>query len=127
MNKYLMCLSNYVVMVSMLCMSIWMPAAQASMISSEQVIGSQAAQQDRDRLHALLERADVRKQLQAHGVDATAAQARVEALTDSEVVSISGQLGSLPAGGDTDFITMIGKLALILIFVLLLANGGAVP
>ena len=128
--KYLMRFSNYVVMVSMLSMSFWMPAAQASMISSEQVIASQAAQQDRDRLRALLERADVRKQLMAHGVDASAAQARVSALTDSEVASISGQIGSVPAGGDdndTDFVTMIWKIALILIIVLLLANpAGAV-
>lgn len=100
MNKYLMRFSSYVMIVCMSSMSIWMPNAQAAMISSEQVIASQAAQHDRDRLRALFERADVREQLLARGVDANVAKARVDALTDKEVTSIAGRLDSLPAGGD---------------------------
>lgn len=100
MNKYLMRFSSYVMIVCMSSMSVWVPNAQAAMISSEQVIASQAAQQDRERLRALFERADVREQLLARGVDANAAKARVDALTDSEVTSIAGKLDNLPAGGD---------------------------
>ena len=100
MNKYLMRFSGRVVMVSMLSMSVWMPGAQASMVSGEQVIASQSAQHDRERLRSLFERADVREQMLARGVDASSAQARIDALTDSEVASIAGKLDSLPAGGD---------------------------
>ncbi len=100
MNKYLMRFSSYVMIVCMSSMSIWMPNAQAAMISSEQVIASQSAQQDRERLRALFERADVREQLLARGVDVNDAKARVDALTDSEVTGIAGKLDSLPAGGD---------------------------
>lgn len=121
MNKKLMHFSGHVVIVSMLSMSIWMPAAQAGMISSEQMLASQNYQHERDRLHALFDRADVRKQLLARGVDTNAAQARVDALTDSEVVGISGQLGSLPAGGDASD-DLMGYL-LIIIMMWLVAMG----
>ena len=113
MNKYLMRFSSYVMIVTMSSMSIWMPSAQAAMVSNEQVVASQTVQQDRERLHALFERADVREQLLARGVDANAAKARVDALTDNEVADIAGKLDSLPAGGDLIEV-------LLFIFVLLL-------
>lgn len=113
MKKSVMSFSSRVLMVSMLSMSLWMPSAQAGMVSSEQVIASQAAQQDRERVRALFERQDVREQLQARGVDADAARARVDALTDEEVASINGKLDSLPAGGD-----IVG--AVVFVFIVLL-------
>lgn len=113
MKKSVMSFSSRVLMVSMLSMSVWMPSAQAGMVSSEQVMASQAAQQDRERVRALFERQDVREQLQARGVDADAARARVDALTDEEVASINGQLDSLPAGGD-----IVG--AVVFVFIVLL-------
>jgi hypothetical protein len=113
MKKSVMSFSSRVLMVSMLSMSVWMPSAQAGMVSSEQVIASQTAQQDRERVRALFERQDVREQLQAQGVDADAARARVDALTDEEVASINGQLDSLPAGGD-----IVG--AVVFVFIVLL-------
>jgi len=115
MNKYLMRLSSHVLIASMLSMSIWMPSAQASLVSNEQVISSQAVQHDRERVRALFERADVREQLLARGVDASAAKARVDALTDAEVSNIAGKLDSLPAGGD-----IID--ALIFVFIVLLVT-----
>lgn len=113
MKKSVMSFSSRVLMVSMLSMSLWMPSAQAGMVSSEQVIASQATQQDRERVRALFERQDVREQLQARGVDADAARARVDALTDEEVASINGKLDSLPAGGD-----IVG--AVVFVFIVLL-------
>ena len=115
MNKYLMRCSSYVMIVSMFSMSVWMPSAQAAMVSSEQVIASQTVQHDRERLRALFERADVREQLLARGVDANAAKARVDALTDNEVAGIAAKLDSLPAGGE-----IIG--ALVFIFLVLLVT-----
>ena len=116
MNKYLMRFSSYVMIVSMASMSISIPNAQAAMVSSEQVIASQAVQQDRERLRTLFERSDVREQLLARGVDANAVKARVDALTDNEVADIADKLDSLPAGGDG----IIG--AIVFIFVLLLVT-----
>lgn len=100
MNKYLMRFSSQVVIASMLSMSIWVPSAQATLVSSEQVIAGQSMQHERDRVRSLFERADVREQLLARGVDANAVKARLDALTDSEVASIAGKLDSIPVGGD---------------------------
>lgn len=97
MKKVIMVFSSRVLMISMLSLSLWVPNAQAGMIGSEQVIASQAAQ--RERARAVFDRQDVREQLQALGVDADAARARVDALTDNEVATINGKIDSLPAGG----------------------------
>jgi len=113
MKNSVMKLGSRVLMVSMLSMSLWIPNAQAGMVSSEQVVAEQAAQQSRERVRALFDRADVRAQLQAKGVDAEMAQARVDALTDAEVANINGQLDSLPAGGD-----IVG--AIVFVFIVLL-------
>lgn len=99
MKKVVMIFSSRVLMVSMLSLSLWVPNAQAGMIGSEQVIASQAAQLERERARAIFDRQDVRGQLQALGVDADAARARVDALTDDEVATINGKIDSLPAGG----------------------------
>jgi hypothetical protein len=106
-------LSSQVVILTMLSTSIWIPSAQATMVTSEQVISSQAVQHDRERVRALFERTDVRAQLQARGVDATTVKNRVDAMTDSEITSIAGKLDSVPAGGD-----IIGTMVFIFLVLL---------
>jgi hypothetical protein len=114
MNNNFMRIMSHILIASVLSLTIWMPGAQAAMISTEQAISSQATQQERDRIVTFLNRADVRDGLQANGVSADAAKDRVDALTDAEVASLSGKLDNLPAGGD-------GIIeALIFIFIILL-------
>jgi hypothetical protein len=84
--------------------------AQAGIVSTDAALASA----ERDRIAAVLERADVRAQLEAYGVRAADVNARVAALTDEEAAQLAGKLDSLPAGGDG----IIG--ALLLIFVVLL-------
>jgi len=115
MNINFMRHMSRILIASVLSLTIWFPGAQAALISTEQVIGGQASQHDRDRIHALLDRADVRAGLQAKGVNADAAQARVDALTDAEVASISGKIDSLPAGGDGILSTLV-FIFLVLLF-----------
>lgn len=115
MKKGLMNFSSRVLMLSMLSISLWTPNAQAGMVSSEQVIASQTAPLERARLREVFDRQDVREQLQARGVDADAARARVDALTDEEVATINGKLDKLPAGGE-----IIG--ALVFVFIVLLVT-----
>lgn len=87
---------------------------QAAIISTEQVVSVAAAQQNRAKIAATFERADVQAELQKMGITTEEAQARVAALTDAETASIAHRVDSIPAGGDG----IIG--ALIFIFVLLL-------
>ncbi len=101
-------------MLSVLCMSIWTPVAQATLITSEQVADSQAAQNNRERVREFFDRADVQTQLQARGISADSAKTRVDMMTDNEIASINGHLDSLPAGG-TDILGFF-----LLIFIILL-------
>ena len=71
----------------------------------------------RERVAALLERADVQAALAARGVTAGAAQSRVAAMSDAEVGELAARIDELPAGG----IGILGA-ALIVFLVLLLTD-----
>jgi hypothetical protein len=102
--------------------TIHVPLAQAAMVGTEQVVtealGGQAADEARQRLAALLARDDVAAALQQHGVDAAQARARVDSLSDAEVVRLSGQVDQLPAGGDVLGVAVFLFLVLLLTDVL---------
>jgi hypothetical protein len=85
-----------VLIVCLLGMGAPLPAS-AGIVTTDQIV---AASVERDRVRQFLDRAEVRAQLQALGVDAGAAQARVDALTDDEARELAGRIGELPAGGN---------------------------
>lgn len=99
-------------------MSVMAPAAQAATaVTTAQAFsqsGISSPSAERDRVTAFLAREDVADQLVRLGVEPAAAQARVAALTDTEIAGIDQHLDQLPAGGNG----VIG--ALVFIFVLLL-------
>jgi hypothetical protein len=83
--------------------------AQAAMVATDAaVVGT-----DRGHILSLLDRADVRTQLQAYGVDAAHVKMRVAAMTDEEAAQLAAQLDSLPTGG-----SIVG--AIVLVFLVLL-------
>ncbi len=87
--------SLLLIFVSMAC---FLPAAQAAMIGTGQIMDYSQAQQDRTHIKALLNRAELAAQLKDAGVDPVQLQARLDALTDKEVALLAGQLDQLPAG-----------------------------
>lgn len=98
----------------MLMVSIGMPAtAFAGMVETGQTVNHALAAQGRARIMALVDRDDIRAQLEAKGVTSEQAKARVNALTDEEALQVSGRLDQLPAGGD-----IIGTLVFIFIVLL---------
>ncbi|MGF1610230.1 MAG: PA2779 family protein [Kiloniellales bacterium] len=94
-----------------------LPAAQAAMVSTEQVIDQDLAAQDRGRVLDFLAREEVRQQIEALGVDPDEAAARVRALSDAEIAQIAAGFDEDPAGQ-----SVIGPLvgAAVLIFLVLL-------
>lgn len=86
----------------MLCMlSLVVPSsAFAGMVDTDKAVDHALVDQGRAKIMALVEREEVRTQLLFHGVTADQAKARVNALTDDEVLQVSGKLDQLPAGGD---------------------------
>jgi len=91
--------------------------AQAALVGTSQIIDQGYQEVERDRLRAFLDRAEVRDQLEALGVDRDIARARIDSLTNEEVADIVDRLDQLPAGGD-GFGTLVG--AALLVFIILL-------
>ena len=73
-------------------------AARAGLVTTEQQLDQTAAAGERERLAAVLQRDDVRRQMEALGVDRDEAVARLASLSDAEVREIAGRIDQLPAG-----------------------------
>ena len=91
---------SHLVVAGLLALSVHLPAAQASLVGTEAVINATQVQQDRARLHQMLNREDVKSRLIARGVDPSQVQARVDSLTDQEVQTLAAKMDQMPAGGD---------------------------
>jgi uncharacterized protein DUF6627 len=100
--------------VSMTAAGLPLPA-QAGMLPSDTAIAGASAA--RDHIASLLERADVRQQLETLGVNPADVKARVAALTDDEAAQLAARIDQLPTGADAGG-ALLG--ALVLIFIVLL-------
>jgi hypothetical protein len=96
-------------MAALLILSLALPLpAQAGMVATESAL-------ERERIATLLERADVRAQLEAYGVAPGEIKARVAALSDAEAAELAARIEELPAGG----VGIIGAVLLVFLVLLL--------
>lgn len=108
---------------SSLCFAGMMHSAQATLIGTEQVARSQvatapaarSAEEARALVDATLQRADVVAALRERGVDPAQAQARVDALSDAEVVAVADRIDAVPAGAADVLGTIVFIFLLLLI------------
>jgi hypothetical protein len=96
-----------------------MPRANAGMIATDEAPQVQP-QSERERVKALVARPEVAKQLGDLGVAPGDAAARVDAMTDAEVLQLAGRIDSLIAGGvlSNDQLLIIILLIVLLVLVL---------
>ena len=106
--------------ICMLLLSLPHKSAFAGMIGTETVLDATRSQEARDYLNRILAREDVRVSLVAQGIDPLEAKARVDSLSDAEVVSLTDQIEQLPAGGSA--LGIILGTALIVFLVLLITD-----
>ncbi len=92
-------------------------SVMAAMVGTEAILVNQDTQNARDRLRSFLDREAVQSQLTARGIDPAEAQARVDSLSDTEVMQIADKIDQLPAGGS--FWGTVLYLAIIAVIVLL--------
>jgi hypothetical protein len=92
----------------------------AAMVPTETIIDSNNAEEAREYLKSLILRDDIRRSLISHGIDPNEAKARVDSLSDSEVIAVAERIEKLPAGGNA--IGVIVGAALIVFLVLLLTD-----
>lgn len=94
--------------------------ALAAMIDTETALDAARAQEGRQCLRAVLARKDVKNVLTARGIDPGEAKARVDALSDGEVVRLAERIEQLPSGGNA--LGAVLGTALIVFLVLLITD-----
>ena len=72
----------------------------AAMIGTEALLVNPDTSGARDQLRSFFDRKDVQSGLTARGIDPDEAKARVDSLSDAEVMQIADRIDELPAGGD---------------------------
>jgi len=100
-----------IVSVTLVSMGAQLPAAASVVTTSDALAASRG--DARAVIDATLGRADVQRQLAAMGVEPTAIQGRLAALSDEEVAGLADRIADAPAGGDA--LAVIGVLFLVLI------------
>jgi len=96
-----------------------MQSANAAVISTETAIEITDRQDRIDHINLMLSADSVQDTLVRFGVDPAHASARVDALTDTELLTMEEQLEQLPAGG-TGVVEVVGIVAIVLVILELL-------
>ncbi len=95
----------------------------AAMIGTESVIDTQRGREARDLIYTLLAREDVQTVLRSYGIDPLEAEARVESLSDDEVIRLADRIDQLPEGaGAVEFLLII-ILVLFLVLIIFDLTG----
>ena len=92
------------------------PQAHAAMIDSDSV----QAQDERARVKALLERPELVSELEKRGLAPRDALARVDAMSDAEVLQLAGRLDSALAGGQVSNQQLLIIIILVLLLIIIL-------
>ena len=109
--------SIVVVAFSLIC--VFVAPAQAAMVGTADILQHQDSQLARQKVLRFMERQDVMQQLQAWGVDADEAKARVHTMTDDEIAMLANKIDQVPAGGDTlGVILVVSVIAFIVLIIL---------
>ncbi len=95
-------------------LSVSYQAAFAALVETETMLDMSRGQEARETLKQFMARKDVRSAIGAQGVDPLEADARLNSLTDAEVIQLADQIDQLPAGGD-----VLGLLVTVLVVVIL--------
>jgi hypothetical protein len=110
---------SVVLVVSLLLLVVPFQPCMAALIGTETVLDAALGQAARQNIGRILVREDVQNVFRMHGISPEEAKARVNALSDAEVVALEKRLDQLPAGGDG-----LGTIifALLFVFIVLLVT-----
>jgi len=114
--KYVSCF----VTLTMLVVSMPVQTVGAAMIETEAVMTLSNVQDVRKDLNEFLDREDVKAVMIAQGINPIEARARVDSLSDAEIIQIADKMDQLPAGGST--LGVIVGAAVIIFIVLLITD-----
>ena len=95
-------------------LSVPYQAAFAALVQTETMLDMSRGQEARETLKQFMARKDVRSAIISQGVDPLEADARLNSLSDAEVIQLADQIDQLPAGGG-----VLGLLIAVLVIVIL--------
>ncbi len=107
------------VLMLLVCMPVH--SVLAAMIKTETVMDAARGQEAREYLHHLLARQEVQTALIARGITPLEAKARIDSLSDGEVIRIADQIDQLPAGGDS-FLAVVLGIAILIFIILVITD-----
>lgn len=93
-------------------------AVSAAMVSTEVSRDVRSAPEARGLILSLIAREEVQTQLKLYGVDPNEARARVDSMSDAEVIEVANRFDRLPAGGSAVGI-IVGAILLVFLVLLL--------
>ena len=108
----------YFVTMTMLLMSMPVQTVQAAMVKTETMLTLSTAKNVRENLNQFLKREDVKAIMMVQGISPVEATARVDSLSDAEIMQIADKMDQLPAGGST-FGVIMGTAVIIFIVLLI--------
>lgn len=100
--------------IFMLLLALPYQSTLAAIIETETVLDMSRGQEARAYLNRIIAREDIQDLFVSQGVDPLEAKARIDSLSDAEVVRLYDQIEQLPAGG-SDFGVVLGTIAVIFI------------
>ena len=106
----------WIVMAFGLAAALVVPQAHAAMIGTD----SAQAQDERARVKALLERPELAQGIEKMGIAREDAVARVDAMSDAEVLQLAGKLDAAIAAGQVSNETLLLIIILVLVLIILL-------
>ncbi|MBW2410286.1 MAG: PA2779 family protein [Deltaproteobacteria bacterium] len=109
--------------VIMLLMFAPIHSVLAAMIGTETVVDSQRGREARDLIHTFMAREDVQAALKSQGIDPMEAKARVDTLSDEEVIRIADQIDQLPEGGGAVELLLVIILVMLLVLIIFDLTG----
>lgn len=108
---------SILVTILMLLLTLPYQTALAAMIETETVIDMDRGQEARAYLNSIIVREDIQAMFRSQGIDPMEAKARINSLSDAEVMRLYDQIEQLPAGG-SDLGIVLGTIAVIFIVLL---------
>jgi hypothetical protein len=102
------------------CLSIPTGYVSAAMIGTETLVERDRGQLARNYVKGILAKKEVKETLIAQGINPFEAEARVDSLSDAEIMRLAEKINQLPAGGDG--LGVLVGAALIVFIVLLITD-----
>ena len=102
-----------------LLLSVPYQAAFAALVGTDTVLEMSRGQEARETIKQFMARKDVRSAIVSRGVDPLEADARLNSLSDAEVIQLANQIDQLPAGGDAIGLVITVLVIVILVLVIL--------